>query len=230
MTRRVRTHPALPLLLAALAGALALVLAAAIADTARGGTRAGHPASVRHASARHSPRRRPCRRTRVHHRRRARARCHRAPAKKPSAKAHTKAPVAAGPPASGGVDGTPPTSSPGVYPASGGAVPAPPGAGSPEPAPPSVPHVQVTAVEYGLTLSRSSVPAGKVVLELVNRGQDEHNLNAAPPEGPPTASIANTASGGVVDETIEMRPGSYTLFCSLPGHEQKGMKATLVVH
>ena len=33
----------------------------------------------------------------------------------------------------------------------------------------------------------------------------------------------------MVDETLEMRPGSYTLFCSLPEHEQKGMKATLVV-
>ena len=135
-----------------------------------------------------------------------------------------------GPPAAGGIDGMPPLSSPGGYPGSAGATQAPPEAASPQPPPPSVPHVQVTAVEYGLTLSRGSVPAGKVVLELVNRGQDEHNLNAAPLEGPLTASIANTAAGAVVDETLEMRPGSYTLFCSLPEHEQKGMKATLVVH
>ena len=212
MTQRVCTHGRLALL-------LALALALAVAGTARGGTAARHSASVR---AHH------CKRSA--HRRKGRARCRRTPARAPRPKAHTNAPAGAGPPASGGIDGTPPVSSPGGNPGSAGAVQAPPEAGSPEPAPPSVPHVQVIAVEYGLTLSRSSVPAGKVVLELVNRGQDEHNLNAAPLEGPLTASIANTASGAVVDETLEMRPGSYTLFCSLPDHEQKGMKATLVVH
>ena len=153
-----------------------------VAGTARGGTAPRHSASAR---AHH------CKR--IAHRRKGRARCRRAPARAPAPKAHANAPAGAGPPASGGIDGTPPISSPGGYTGSAGAAQAPPEAGSPEPAPPSVPHVQVTAVEYGLTLSRSSVPAGKVVLELVNRGQDEHNLNAAPLEGPLTASIANTA-------------------------------------
>ena len=50
--------------------------------------------------------------------------------------------------------------------------------GSPS-APPSMPHVEVTAVEYSFTLSRPTVPAGKVILHFVNHGQDEHNLNAA---------------------------------------------------
>lgn len=95
--------------------------------------------------------------------------------------------------------------------------------------PPSVPHVQVTAVEWAFTLSRSTVPAGKVVLEFVNSGQDEHNLALAPAEGPSEQPVANTPSKGVVDVSLQMQPGSYTLFCSLPTHEQKGMKATLTV-
>lgn len=96
--------------------------------------------------------------------------------------------------------------------------------------PPSVPHVQVSAVEWAFTLSRTSVPAGKVVLEFVNAGQDEHNLNLQEaPEGPSEEPVANTPAKGVVDVTLQMSPGSYTLFCSLPTHEQKGMKATLTV-
>jgi plastocyanin len=95
--------------------------------------------------------------------------------------------------------------------------------------PPSLPHVQVTAVEYSFTLSRTTVPAGKVVLQFVNHGQDEHNLNAAPQEGPLAGHIADTPAGGVVDEEVELRPGTYTLFCSLPEHAKKGMKATLTV-
>jgi plastocyanin len=89
--------------------------------------------------------------------------------------------------------------------------------------------VQVTAVEYSFTLSRTTVPAGKVILELVNHGQDEHNLNAGLAEQPPAGSLANTPAGAVKDQTVELRPGTYTLFCSLPEHAKKGMKATLVV-
>jgi plastocyanin len=95
--------------------------------------------------------------------------------------------------------------------------------------PPSVPHVQVSAVEYSFSLSRTGVPAGKVVLQFVNDGQDEHNLDLEAVEGPPTTAFANTPSKGVSTLELEMQPGSYTLFCSLPTHEQKGMKATLVV-
>jgi plastocyanin len=90
--------------------------------------------------------------------------------------------------------------------------------------------VQVSAVEYSFSLSRPTVPAGKVVLEFVNDGQDEHNLNiAAPQEGALVGSFANTPAKGVGDLELEMQPGEYTLFCSLPTHESRGMKATLVV-
>jgi plastocyanin len=91
----------------------------------------------------------------------------------------------------------------------------------------------VTAEDTGafhFVLSRPSVPAGKVILEFVNRGQDEHNLNAVgPPEGSAVGSIPSTAPGAHPSLTLMLRPGSYTLFCSLPGHEARGMKATLVV-
>jgi plastocyanin len=89
--------------------------------------------------------------------------------------------------------------------------------------------VQVTAVEYGFSLSRTTVPAGKVTFEFLNHGQDPHNLNAEPAEGPPAAWIANTPSQGLRDITLEVHAGTYTLFCSLPEHRSKGMHATLTV-
>jgi plastocyanin len=95
--------------------------------------------------------------------------------------------------------------------------------------PPSLPHVQVSAVEYAFTLSRTTVPAGKVMLQFVNDGQDEHNLRVAPPEGPLVGSFETVPAKAVSNLTVELHPGSFTLFCSLPTHEQKGMKATLTV-
>jgi plastocyanin len=99
----------------------------------------------------------------------------------------------------------------------------------PQGEPPSVPHVQVSALEYSFTLSRTKVPAGKVVLQFVNNGQDAHNLHLETGEEPLAEAIGNTPSKGIGDLELELRPGSYTLFCSLPTHEAKGMKAVLEV-
>jgi plastocyanin len=115
-------------------------------------------------------------------------------------------------------------------PASEGAKPGEGGAETGESVePPSIPHVQVSAVEYAFTLSRTTVPAGKVIFQFVNNGQDEHNLKIATSEGPLAGSFANTPAKGISDLQLEIQPGEYKLFCSLPTHEQKGMKATLTV-
>jgi plastocyanin len=137
-------------------------------------------------------------------------------------------PGASGSPSTGGTAPTAPSAG-SSSPASGSSPgPAQPGEAPPTP-PPSVPHVQITAVEYSFTLSRTTVPAGKVILELVNQGQDEHNLNVLPAEGSLAGAFADTPSKGISDQQLILRAGSYTLFCSLPEHKQRGMKATLLV-
>jgi plastocyanin len=96
--------------------------------------------------------------------------------------------------------------------------------------PPGPARVQVIAKEYSFTLSRPEVPAGEVILELVNRGEDMHNMHVLEPtEGGEPGALSNTEPGGVRDLKLKLHAGSYTLFCSLPGHEAKGMKATLIV-
>ena len=64
-----------------------------------------------------------------------------------------------------------------------------------------------------------------------NRGQDPHNLNLAPAseESEQTGTFASTEPGHHQEQTLLMRAGSYTLFCSLPGHRTAGMHATLIV-
>jgi plastocyanin len=128
---------------------------------------------------------------------------------------------------------------PGAGSGSGGSGRSPSAAGSAPPATeaPAAPtgpaHVQVTAEDTGafrFILSRSSVPAGPVAIEFVNHGQDEHNLNLQPGEESLVGSLPNTAPGAHPSlPTLDLHAGTYTLFCSLPGHEAKGMKATLTV-
>jgi plastocyanin len=103
------------------------------------------------------------------------------------------------------------------------------------PAAPAGPaHVQVTAEDsdgYHFILSRTTVPAGEAVIEFVNHGQDEHNIHAVEPAAGTEAGglEENALPGTHTDLTLDLHAGSYRLFCSLPGHEAKGMKAILTV-
>lgn len=222
MMRRATIHAAataLCLLCVLLAGG---AFASAALAQAHGSTKQGH-ATKRSGCARQKHRRA---------KRAKRCRSHHIPAK--PAKPLTPAPLTPAallsvPPAL-----APPTSPP--SPVASSSAPAttpseaPPGETPGEVEPPSVPHVQVSAVEYSYTLSRTSVPAGKVILQFVNDGQDEHNLQLTEgEEGPLAGAFADTPSKGVGQLQLEMRSGVYTLFCSLHGHEAKGMKATLTV-
>jgi plastocyanin len=117
-----------------------------------------------------------------------------------------------------------------------GSTPGSPGETGPSPGSPTAPagpaHVQVIATEYHLALSQTEVPTGKVIVNFVNDGQDEHNLNTAESAaaGAESSSVfAATKSGAHPELPINMHAGAYTLFCSLPGHRAKGMEATLVV-
>ncbi|HSZ69695.1 MAG TPA: plastocyanin/azurin family copper-binding protein [Solirubrobacteraceae bacterium] len=122
----------------------------------------------------------------------------------------------------------------------GGSAPAGAGGGqttTPTEAPPAeVPasgpaRVQVIAKEYSFTLSRTEVPAGKVIVEFVDGGEDPHNLHLEEPSQAGEAGAFPTSLPGFHgDLTLNLHPGTYTLFCSLPGHEAKGMKATLTVN
>jgi plastocyanin len=109
------------------------------------------------------------------------------------------------------------------------APPAPPLVGEPEPEP-EANRLAVKAAEFYFVLSRPSVRAGAVTIELDNRGEDPHNLNirpegeeGAPLEIPETASLQRSVAG------FDLAAGKYRLWCSLPEHEEKGMQTTLVV-
>jgi plastocyanin len=122
------------------------------------------------------------------------------------------------------------STAPGLTPPASGETPTTP---TPTPTPPVGPsRVQVTAEDtegFHFVLSRHEVPAGKVIIEFIDHGQDEHNLNSR--TGSSITPISpDLRSGELKDEEFNFAPGSYTLFCSLPEHEAKGMKATLTVY
>lgn len=87
--------------------------------------------------------------------------------------------------------------------------------------------------EWSLWPSRPSVKAGKLVVQLWNRGQDAHDLRirrlrrGAMVGG--TQGDAVTQSGRVTQATWHLAPGTYELYCSMPGHLRRGMHARITV-
>ena len=104
----------------------------------------------------------------------------------------------------------------------------------PAPPPPSdspLPSfVSVGAKEFSLTLSRPLVGKGGVRIELRNTGEDPHNLVVSP-EGThtPLAWFSTIEAGTYERRSVTLDPGRYQLWCSLEGHEAKGMSVTLRV-
>ncbi len=112
----------------------------------------------------------------------------------------------------------------------GAAVPRLPGSGQQRPAEPgpTVARLSVKALEYSFTLSRPSVAAGEVIVELNNQGEDPHNLNLQLANG--GGPELNVPEAGSLKRTLErftLPAGTYRLWCSIPEHEELGMKATL---
>lgn len=90
-------------------------------------------------------------------------------------------------------------------------------------------YLQVTQVEYRLLLSRGVVKAGPVSLEEIDAGMDPHDLRLR--RGRSKAVLAEPLlnPGQRWDGVVDLRPGVYHLWCSLPGHWKLGMRATLRV-
>jgi hypothetical protein len=96
--------------------------------------------------------------------------------------------------------------------------------------PPVAPNrLRVRAREWSLLLSRGSVDAGDLTVELANEGEDPHNLHLELPGGA-SYSFEDLDPGQLAGETFPLTAGAWTLYCSLPGHEEAGMKASLMVN
>jgi uncharacterized cupredoxin-like copper-binding protein len=69
------------------------------------------------------------------------------------------------------------------------------------------------------------------LIQFVNRGEDPHDLRLRRVgSGARTVSVPEVQPGEVVELDTRLRTGRYRLWCSLPGHRERGMRALLWVH
>jgi hypothetical protein len=94
---------------------------------------------------------------------------------------------------------------------------------------PTPARVGVGAKEFHLVLSRPSVKAGVVEIELQNDGEDPHDLRVRRIGGKHTFSIPLTKPGSRSSASFNLKPGRYRLWCSVASHSVLGMQAVLRV-
>ena len=90
-------------------------------------------------------------------------------------------------------------------------------------------RVQVVAKEFYYALSRHSVVAGPSIVELVDFGEDPHDLRLERVGGTHVYGTPIVQPGAYYDLSVKLLPGKYMLWCSVANHRQLGMQAILTV-
>ena len=71
--------------------------------------------------------------------------------------------------------------------------------------------------------------AGKVSIAFTNAAPVEHNVTIESASGEPVGGTP-TFKGGSKTVSLNLKPGTYKFFCSVPGHRMAGMEGTLTVN
>ena len=84
--------------------------------------------------------------------------------------------------------------------------------------------------EWEVSVYRAKVPLGKVRFNITNLGEDGHNFVVRGPAGRTIKTVEELPSGAQITARAKLgKIGRYKLVCTLPGHEELGMKSFLKV-
>ena len=70
--------------------------------------------------------------------------------------------------------------------------------------------------------------AGNVSIDFTNMSSLPHNVTIESSSGTQVGATP-TFQGGSKKLSVNLKPGTYKFFCSVPGHRQAGMEGTLTV-
>jgi len=93
----------------------------------------------------------------------------------------------------------------------------------------TVVEIDIAQSGFAFAKSKATAPAGKVTLKAMNPQSTPHNISIESDDGSVDQDGPNVSDGGVSQVTVTLQPGKYTYYCSVPGHEDAGMKGTLTV-
>ena len=91
-------------------------------------------------------------------------------------------------------------------------------------------EVKADLNEWSVQLDKSDLSAGKYTFVTTNDGKFNHNLKVVDSSGSEIAGTPNfTNADGAKSFQVDLKPGTYTFLCDIPGHPEKGMKTDVTV-
>jgi plastocyanin len=79
------------------------------------------------------------------------------------------------------------------------------------------------------TKSTLTAKAGTVTIDFTNASPLAHNFTVQQGTSGPVVGATPTFMGGTKTLTLKLKAGTYTFYCSVPGHRAAGMQGTLTV-
>lgn len=104
-----------------------------------------------------------------------------------------------------------------------------PPSGSPASSTPPPGAVAITVMDFMLSKPAISVTGPTVTFVVTNDGPTPHNVAVRDTAGKVLMTTHDLSRGQSETISAQIAPGTYTTFCSLPGHESLGVKGTLTV-
>lgn len=87
--------------------------------------------------------------------------------------------------------------------------------------------VVARSISWTQTEYEATSTGGKLVVTLDNKDAVDHNLHLIAADGKDTGTVVVASPGRSETATYPVRAGTYTIFCSIPGHGN--MRSTLTV-
>jgi uncharacterized cupredoxin-like copper-binding protein len=87
--------------------------------------------------------------------------------------------------------------------------------------------IDISETEFALDPSDPTAEAGNVTFNVSNDGETVHDLEV---EGNGVEEVTpSIEAGGSAQLSVDLEPGEYKIYCTIPGHADQGMEGTLTV-
>lgn len=88
--------------------------------------------------------------------------------------------------------------------------------------------ITVNEKDYAISLNASTIQAGMITFKVINDGPSLHHFKIS--QGTTEKKLVSVDAGKTeTTDPVDLKPGTYTIICDIPGHEALGMKVTLTV-